>query len=305
MKKTIRFCVIICLATQISSVCFAGAWTLPKGRIWLKAAVFYFSTNERFCTELNSRSLAFQSVGCTSAGQTAPFDPFIGGKSTALSVFTETTYGLTNKFDIGILVPFYSLRFTNLANPNRTGTNSIGDIRFFGKYRFLNDPVVASIMISIKSPTGKFTVDAEAVNVSEDQWDIDFLVEASKSFSKLPGFATIGLGYRVRTDNNDFQTTIGNEVIGIADLGIDLTSSITLRGSLNWLYGEETRIKLTDKPSLQRRELLTFASGINFKLKRDLNLESFVRFPLRGKDFPRGIQLEGAISYSFSLFNYK
>lgn len=297
--KTLTLFTLTSLLWSFPASAFAGAWTLPKGSLWLKTAIFYQSTDSRFCSGQDAQSPAFHQVGCTSAGQSTPFDPFIGGESTALIVYSEATYGVTGWLDLGVQIPFYRLEFTNMANPNRPRSNSFGDIRFFAKYRALLKPLVASLTVAAKSPTGKFDVDAEVVNVSEGQWDVDFFAEVSKSFWPIPGYASLGFGYRIRTDNDDFEHTMANEMIALGEIGYELIPRVMVKGTVDWLRGQRPRVKATNEPLLERRELLTIAPGVFYKLQKNLGLEASVRLPVRGQDFPDGPQFMGAVSYQF------
>lgn len=279
----------------------AGAWTLPKKRLWLKSAIFYQAADRRFCTEQDALSPAFREAGCTAAGHRAPFDPFIGGESEALAIFTEARYGVLDGLEVGAQIPFYSLQFTNLANPRRPRSNSFGDIRFFAKYRVLQQPVVASLTLAAKSPTGKFNIDAEAVNVSEGQWDFEMLGEVSRSFWPLRGYASLGAGYRWRTDNEAFEHTMGDELTVLAEAGYELVPRVMIKGTLDWLCGQRPQLKVNHAPLLERRELLAITLSVIYTLREGLNLEAAVRFALRGRDFPDGHQLMAAVSYDFSI----
>lgn len=300
-KKGILIGLMISLVCALPVDSFAGAWTLPKKRLWLKSAIFYQVTNRRFCTEQDALSPAFRNVGCTAAGHSAPFDPFIGGESRALAIFTEARYGVVDRLEVGVQIPVYSLRFTNLANPRRPRSNSIGDVRFFTKLRLLQQPFVASLTVGAKSPTGKFTVDAEAVNVSEGQWDFEMLGEVSRSLWPLRGYVSLGIGYRMRTDNDAFEHTMGDELMVLAETGYEPVPRLMIKGKLDWLRGQAPRLKLNNAPLLERRELLIVAPGLIYALREGLNLEVAVRFALSGQDFPGGHQLMAAISYGFSI----
>lgn len=300
-KESIFLGLLVSLLFALSGSTFAGAWTLPKKRLWLKSAVFYQTADHRFCTELDALSPAFREAGCTAAGHRAPFDPFIGGESEALAIFTEARYGVIDWLEVGVQVPFYSLQFTNLANPRRPRSNNIGDVRFFTKLRLLQQPFVASLTVGAKSPTGKFTVDAEAVNVSEGQWDFEILGEVSRSLWPLRGYVSLGAGYRVRTENDAFEHTMGDELMAHAEIGYEPVSRLMIKGTLDWLHGQAPRLKLNNAPLLERRELLTITPGVIYTLREGLNLEAAVRFALSGQDFPDGHQLMVAVSYGFSL----
>jgi len=278
----------------------SGAWTLPKGRLWAKSAVFYHSTDSRFCTEQDALGPAFQEVGCTSAGDSGPFDPFLGGEFTALSVFTEVMYGATGWLDVGLQIPFYSLKFTDDASPNRPRSNSIGDIRVYGKLRLLQAPLVASIQIGAKSPTGKHDIDAEVVNVSEGQWDLGVMAEFSRSLWPWPGYAGVGLGYRIRADNEEFPLTMADEFMATAEAGYSITPQVMIKGVFDWLRGGRPELKLTGIEVLERRELRTLTPSLIYMPEEHTQLEAGIRVPLGGQDFPDGPQLSASVSYSLS-----
>lgn len=300
MLKIDLFLVLVTLALTPQLV-FGGAWTLAKGKLALKTAIFYQSTNSRFCTEQDAQSLAFNQVGCQSAGDSAPFDPFVGGESNALAIFTEVTYGLIPGMNIGLQVPFYSLEFTNASNPNRPRNNSFGDIRFFTKYQVLRQPIVASLAMAAKSPTGKFTIDAEAVNVSEGQWDFDFWGEISKSFWPFKGYASMGAGYRLREDNPSFEQTVANELFFMAEVGYNLFSDLLIKSNVDWLKSKRPRIKSTATLLSERRELLTITPSIIYSPYKEIGIEAAIRYPLKGRDFPDGPQFMLALTYQFSV----
>ena len=297
----IRAALLLALIPLLSaSEALAGAWTLPKGRLWAKSAVFYQSTDSRFCTEQDALGPAYRAVGCTSTGDSGPFDPFLGGEFTALSVFTELVYGATGWLDVGLQIPLYSLKFTDEASPNRPRSNSIGDVRAYGKLRLLQAPIVASIQIGAKSPTGRYDIDAEVVNVSEGQWDADIMVELSKSLWPWPGYASIGFGYRIRADSEDFPLTMADEFMATVEAGYSITSQVMVKGMLDGLRGGRPELKLTGTEVLERRELRTLTPSLIYAPLENTQLETGIRIPLGGQDFPDGPQFSASVSYSFS-----
>lgn len=277
----------------------AGAWTLPAKRFWVKTALYYQETNHRFCTEQDALSPAFQQVGCTHAGDKAPFDPFIGGTSSGVAIITEINYGITGWLDLGVSIPFQSLRFTNLADPDRPAATNIGDIRFFSKWRFISDLLVGSFVFGVKSPTGEFTVDAEVVNLSEGQWDFDFIAEFGKSFWPLPLYMNLAFGYRIRTDNKNFEYSFGNEWLGRVEGGFHIMKTVMFKATIDYLHGEPPQIKFTGDELLKRRQLFTVAPSLILMPIRNVALEFSVRYALAGQDYPAAAQYMTAITYEF------
>ncbi len=300
-KESIFIGLLVSLLFALTGSTFAGAWTLPKKRLWLKSAIFYQAADSRFCTEQDALSPAFREAGCTAAGHRAPFDPFIGGESEALAIFTEARYGVVDGLEVGAQIPFYSLRFTNLADPQRQRRNSIGDVRFFAKLRLVQQPVVASLTLAAKSPTGKFTVDAEAVNVSEGQWDFEMFGEVSRSLWPLRGYASLGAGYRWRTDNPNFDQTVADEFVLQAEAGYEIFSRVTLKSSVDWLRGRRPQLTFNRAPLLEQRELLTVAPALLVAPYAALQFETSIRLPLRGQDFPAAPQFMAAVFYQFPI----
>jgi hypothetical protein len=281
----------------------AGPWTMPKGVVRLKTGLSYQSTNTRFCTAQDAASSAFREAGCTTPGQRAPFDPFVGGAVQAVALTTELMFGVNGWFDAGLQVPYYSIRFVNLADPERPRTSSFGDIRLIGKARIIERPFLASLELALKSPTGEFTVDSEVVNVSEKQWDFDALAEVGKSFWPLPLYIAGGIGYRFRSDNRDFEQTFANERLMYFEAGYNVTPRLLLKGYLHWLRGGRPQVRATGTNLLWRRALLTLTPSFLYSPVDNIALEAGLRFALAGEDFPSGRQVFCTISYDLQLLN--
>jgi hypothetical protein len=105
----------------------------------------------------------------------------------------------------------------------------------------------------------------------------------------------------MRTDNDAFEHTMGDELIALAEAGYKLVPNLMIKGTLDWLHGQAPRLKVNNAPLLERRELLTITPGVIYELREGLNLEAAVRFALSGQDFPDGHQLMAAVSYGFSI----
>lgn len=269
----------------------AGAWTLPKGRLWVKSSFFFQSTDEQFCSG---------HLGFCSRHERAPFDPFTGGRSRSAVVFNELAYGFTDRLDLGVQIPFYSLEFRDLGNPTRPRTQRIGDIRFYARYRLLAHPVVASIRVGAKSPTGGINVDAEVVPIGEGQWDYEFFGDVGRSLTLIPGYVNLSLGYRQRTVNQDFNFKPGDEFTLLAEGGWQASTKIMAKASVGYLYSANPRaLSITFKT--QRRELLSITPAFLWTPYRTLTVETGVQLPVRGQDVPAGPQFNIGLMYTFDL----
>lgn len=269
----------------------AGAWTLPKGRLWVKSSLFYQSTDEQFCTG----NLTF-----CDRHERGPFNPFIGGRSRSLVVFNEAAYGLTGWLDVGVQIPYYSLEFRDLSNPTRPRTQKVGDIRFYAKYRMLAEPFVASIRLGAKSPTGGVNVDSEVVPIGEGQWDIEVYGDIGRSLTAFSGYVNLSVGYRQRTVNKDFDFKPGDEFMVLAEGGWSITSRIMAKGTVDYFVSAHPR-SLGITFTQNRRELLVVAPALLVTPIRTLTLETMVRFPVTGQAIPAGPQFNMGVSYTFDL----
>ncbi|MGH1364629.1 MAG: transporter [Calditrichia bacterium] len=289
------------LLSLFSTSLFAGGWTQPKGQLWLKSSLLYQSTDKRFCHAQDATSLAFQQIGCNEAGHSTAFDPFIGGKLTATGLFTEAAFGITDRLEAGLQVPWYRLEFTNFTDPERSPTSGIGDIRLRLKWQTSELPVVSAIELIVKSPTGEFSADAEVVNVSEGQWDYEIRGEVSRSFWPVPLYVGVGIGYRVRTDNDSFEQSIGNEFLLRLEAGYQIVKKLQIKADVDWLRGARPTLFATKRRVLWRRELLTASPVLVIEPIRNLQIETGVRLSIAGEDFPAGSQLQLGFRYRLAV----
>ena len=170
------------------------------------------------------------------------------------------------------------------------------------KLQTSEQPFVSAISITLKSPTGEFTNDAEIVNVSEGQWDIEFLGEISKSFWPVDGYAGIGIGYRIREDNVNFEQSVEKEFIFRAEVGYRLFRQVLVKSDFDWLRGGRPTLFASDEPLLWKRELLSIAPAIIFEPLKNFQIETGLRYSIAGEDYPSGYQLILGISYNLLVW---
>ncbi len=290
LKLKVFMVVLVCGLSAQSL--FAGAWTLGKGRLWVKTTYLYQKTSDRYYSKITGCPAGFN---CKS-GDRVPF-PF-DGESTFKALFVDIQYGLLNRVDLLVQIPFYDISFTDTVNPERPGTSQFGDLRFGTKVRILMKPFVGSIKIQAKAPTGLFNKDTEIVPVGDGQWDLEFVGQIGKSLWPIKGYVNGDFGYRIRfaRDVNTFEP--GNEFFFRGEAGYTIYPKILVKAAINGLYGgkfHQGDFFFEDS----ERQYLSFEPGVAFSFIRHITLESSVQFSLSGKNFPAGQVIGFGVSYGF------
>lgn len=224
-----RAALVALAALLMPSHAFAGAWTTPEGKMWMKAAWVYLDSDQLFVDSERVGLICGDST--LSLGQRGPYDCQLGGGFKASSLLFESSIGLHRRLDLKVQIPvFLSAQF--LATGTFQQRRGLGDIRFTVQGVMLEAPVVLAANAEVKAPTGFFTKDAVGVPLGEGQWDIAFRLLASYPFAH--GFAWTGVeaGYRIRLPNDKLG-------IGGLDLGDEILATYELGGrfpKFRWLY---------------------------------------------------------------------
>ncbi len=278
---------------------YAGAWTLKRGQLGVKFSLSYQKTDERYYSRITPCPLGHT---CTRSGQRVPFA--FDGESRFTGLFADVNYGLTDEIEFDLQIPFFDIAFTDDVNPLRPKTADIGDIRFGLRYRYLSSPVVSTLAIAAKAPTGFFNKDAEVVPIGDGQWDLEFMGEFGKSLWPAPAYLNLDLGYRIRfapdiaTSNRD----PGNEFFFRGEGGYHLFNSLLFKIAVNGLYGAkfiQSNLAIQDS----QRQVLYFESGVFWTIKKPLAFDASIQYTLSGKNFPAGAVYNVGLYYLFSLWS--
>ena len=245
----------------------AGAWTQPKGTNWLKIGFMFQDTTERYFID----------------GSRIPY--FFDGRNQTRALFFEYVRGMTDRWDVKVQFPLFSISFDDFAD-DRT-TNGPGDLRVESRFKLVSDPFVATVGGTVKFPTGEFINDAEIVPVGEGQYDFDVFAEVGRSLWPMPGYVTGKIGYRFRQENKETQIDFGDELIWHAEFGYKIGSRINTKVLLRGLYGFQATSFDLPIESL-RREAVYFEPGVNFAFTPTQGLEVTVPISLRGRNWPAG-----------------
>ena len=95
---------IAALSILLPQMASAGAWTLEKGRVWSKITYLSLSTTEHY----------------NAAGEAGAFP----GRYNSRQVFLDLFYGVNDRVDVGLQLPFINREFVDLTNENH--------LNFFG-----------------------------------------------------------------------------------------------------------------------------------------------------------------------------
>lgn len=278
----------------------AGAWTLEKGQLWIKSSLFVQRTRDRYATNF----IICDGRACEN-GERTPF--FFDGKVKSNVAFLDVWYGVTNKLELQFQLPFFDIAFTDAIDPNRPGSSEFGDLKFGMRYNILSQPLVATINVNAKAPTGFFNKDAEAVPVGDGQWDLNVQGQFARSLWPLPVYLNLDLGYRYRFEPSTSKTNLapGDEVTLRGEVGINLNKHVLLKAAIDGFWGKEFTASFTgSKLSINNseRRILSFEPGIYWQALPQLALEASVGISLAGKNYPAGEVYGMGMSYTFSIY---
>ena len=110
----------------------AGAWTLQRSQFWGKLTYFQQHTEEWYVGK-----------GRGTPGTRAPYD--FEGQYESRAVFFEGLYGVTDRLDFGLQVPYFDQSFANIAFAEPRTDTGLSDIRALAKFRLLTKPLVPRV----------------------------------------------------------------------------------------------------------------------------------------------------------------
>jgi len=196
--KTTSF---IALILAIPSYASAGAWTAKKGDQYLKGAVNYFETSNRF----------------------GPENGFENFQNTNLNIYWE--YGVQDNLTFFATGSLTDLK--NRSNGVETSGSGIGDIDVGLRYRLIEGPVIVSVQGLFKAPY-LYSEDSE-LPLGNGQEDFEGKLLFGKSFGPL-GYGGFEVGYRVRTEDpvDEFRFLV--------EYGFDLNDRTYLRTKLDGIH---------------------------------------------------------------------
>lgn len=220
---------IAALGIVAPGVAFAGAWTLEKGQVWSKITGLYQATDEHFDRD----------------GEPSGFP----ADYTSREVYLDVYYGVTKRFDLGVQFAAINRKFENFTSSRhremfgyRAKESGLGDIRVFGKVNLVHEPVVGTLMLGIKAPTGDFRAAPEAMSAGNGQWDVEVVAQIGKSYWPIPVYANIDLGYRLRETNETIHHNPDDELIYNLEVGASPVEMLNVALKLEGISGAGRRV---------------------------------------------------------------
>ena len=225
VSRTVALLVLI-FAPQAA---YAGAWTLEKGQVWSKITGLYQATDEHYDKDGEPSGI--------------PAD------YTSQEVYLDVYYGVTKRFDLGVQFGAINRKFENFTSNRhremfgyRAKESGLGDIRVFGKVNLVHEPVVGTLMLGIKAPTGDFRAAPEAMSAGNGQWDVEVVAQIGKSYWPIPIYANIDLGYRLRETNETIHHNPDDELIYNVEIGGSPVEMLNLALKLEGISGAGRRV---------------------------------------------------------------
>ncbi len=194
----------------VASTCFAGAWTLQKGKIYDRLAVNYYFADREFDDDGHRKDFSDN------------------GEFRDYNINNYIEFGLTDKITL-----INSLYYKNIEKEDDVRdmeTSGIGDIDLGVKYKLTEGTWgIFSTQALVKIP--------EAYDEDDDlplgngQYDLELRLLYGRSlYPAIPGYCNFEVGYRWRLDDPS------DEIRYLIEFGIDITKSLYGRAKLDGTY---------------------------------------------------------------------
>jgi hypothetical protein len=296
------FCKLLTLGLLLPQLVLAGAWTLPKGHFWTKATFMHQSTNEEYVAVGGGGRPPDPSI-TYEAGDRARYR--FNGSYSSKALFLDIFYGITDRVDVGIQVPFFRQQFqdaallTGFGEPRRA--TGFSDIRGLVKLGLLTGTTVSSLKFGFKAPTGDFQNEDGLIPVGEGQWDLDLILQLGRSLWPIRAYANVDLGYRLRKKNEKIDRDPGDEWFFMGEVGYSPHKLMLLAVKVEGVRGKAAT-SFGIKTISDVKRVTYFSPTLAMGPFNNLNLEAALRISVNGRSFPAGRMLVLGVSYTGDPF---
>ncbi len=274
----------------------AGAWTLPAGRVWTKVSWFQQTTQEWYIDAPEPVLRADGTFGKHPIGIRRPY--WVGGEYSSQAIFLEGFVGLTDWLDLGVQVPYFDQAFDDETRAEAPADAGLSDLRIFAKTQLLQNPLILTLKLGAKMPTGEFRNEDGLIPVGEGQWDFDVFVQAGRSLWPLPAYVNVDVGYRVRMRNDEIDRDPGDEWLVNAEIGAQPRPWLSVALKYEMLRSGKGETFGIRTASLIKR-ISYLAPTIGVRVYGDTWIEAAMRSSLGGRNFPAGRQYVVGLSTGF------
>lgn len=261
-----RFIVIAFMADiMLANDCFAGAWTLPEGKLYDKVSLNHYTSDPDF-TDIN------------------------------LGNYLE--YGVTDTVSIINSIYYKQIRnkFTASGITTTTTTTGISDIEIGLKHKLAEGPNgILSHQAIVKIPGG---YDKNSVlPLGNGQIDVEYRVLYGLSLSRwFPGYANFEAGYRYRAE------APSDEFRYLAEVGVDITKRLYARVKLDGILSMGNASNTTNingNPTAENQfDLQKLDTALGYKLTDNWGLEFGYTPTVHARNTAKGTTYSLGVTYS-------
>lgn len=272
MRITIkRFIVMAAMAeAMLANYCFAGAWTLPEGKLYDKASLNYYTADPNF---------------------------------TDKNVGNYLEYGLTDSISVTNSIYYkqirnqYSSTVAGIPSTTTTATNGIADVEIGLKHKLSEGSNgVFSHQAMVKIP-GDYDKNG-ALPLGNGQVDLEYRVLYGVSLGHLlpGGYANLEAGYRYRAE------APSDELRYLAEVGADITERLYARVKLDGIFSMGNADKITsisgNPTAVYQFDLQKLDTALGYKLTDNWGLEFGYTPTIHARNTAKGTTYSVGVTYS-------
>lgn len=267
MRNTIKRVAVATFMTKamFASYCFAGAWTLPEGKLYDKASLNYYTADPNF---------------------------------TDKNIGNYIEYGLTDSISVinSIYYKQISNSFTAAGITTTTTTRGIADVEIGLKHKLAEGPRgVFSHQAIVKIP-GNYDRNS-VLPLGNGQVDLEYRVLYGLSLAHwFPGYANFEVGYRYRAE------APSDEFRYLAEVGADITERFYARVKLDGILGVGNASNTTNingNPTAENQfDLQKLDTALGYKLTDNWGLELGYTPTIHARNTAKGTTYSLGVTYS-------
>lgn len=263
----------------------ADPWLVGRNEFLIQSMAFSLQSRDRFNLHAEKR----------------PF--FNDGRTKIYGIMTNLMYGITNRLNAGIQVPFIGYDFRD-AVLKRAGSDW-GDVQIHVKYQFFDGPAAISLQTGIKFPAAQDGAVPDDVQVGEDYYSYEAVGSVGiLNFWKF-SFMSLDAGYRYKDKARHSNTIPGSEFLFRFDNGVLLGRSWLISTRITGFSGgkwESFGLKYNNS----EQRLFSVSASIIKGLTPRTGLVLNVTVPFAGKNFNAGSRISiGFFFYKGTIVNVK